>query len=111
MKPEDIFERLDPPAGGLARLREKLDARPSNVRYLAFAGAVAAAAAILFFLTWPRTPDLVSAARAQGGVDDVALGLAPPSRSVAVVDTKTAGSEIVTTSDANVVFVWISSTQ
>lgn len=117
MKREDLFERLEPPPGGLAELRERMTARPrSMVRRLApIAAPIAIAAAVLLFLFWPRstTPDLVGAARLHAGPEEVALGLAPVSAgSAALTDDQRATTALaeVPSSNPKVAFYWVSST-
>jgi hypothetical protein len=119
MKREDLFEELEPPPGGLAKLRERMNARPSariraRVQRFVPATAALAIAAIVFLFFWSRRPpDLVAAAREHGATEQVALGLAPSlGRSAAVADTArgtTALSE-VSTSNPNVAFYWVMST-
>jgi hypothetical protein len=113
MKRADVFEELDPPPGGLVRLRARLD-RPdrsrSNLWRVAFVAApasLAAAALLVFVLGRPEPPDLVAAAREGGGIAPSALGLSPPPPTVAVVDTHFAGLLSVRTTDPNVVFAWV----
>jgi hypothetical protein len=119
MKREDVFERLDPPPGGLAELRERMTARPSpsflRGRHL-FPVAAALAVAAVVLLVWSRrdpTPDLVSAARERGGLEQVTLGLAPaPATSASVTDDERATTALteVPTSNRTVAFYWVSST-
>ena len=119
MKHEDVFERRDPPLGGLARLRKRLDESPSSpsrvweVAVVA-APALAIAAIVLLVLSRLQTPDLVAAARGHGGLDEVALGLASlPAAPVALAESTraTAGIAEVRTSNPNVVFAWLVSTE
>jgi hypothetical protein len=118
MKREDVFERLEPPPGGIAKLRERTTAtaRPSlTVRRLVPVAAALAIAAVVF-LFWSRrtTPDLLAAARRHAGLEQVALGLAPSSdRSAVLTDEEraTTGLAEVPTSNATVAFYWVSSTE
>ena len=119
MKREDLFERLDPPPGGIAKLRERMNARPSSsflrVRPL-FPLAAALAVAAVVLLVWSRretTPDLVSAARHRAGLDQVALGLASaPGTSAVLTEEERATTALaeVPTSNRTVAFYWVSST-
>ncbi len=119
MKREEVFEHLDPPAGGVAKLRERMNARSSSsiVRVRALfpvAAALAVAAVVLLILSRRESPpDLVSAARARGGLDQVTLGLAPaPATSAALSDEERATTALteVPTSNRTVAFYWVSST-
>jgi hypothetical protein len=115
MKREDVFERLEPPPGGVAKLRERTSARPSSMarRFVPVAAALAIAAVLLLFWSRGRTPDLVAAAHARGGLEEVSLGLAPAlDRSAALtgdVRATTALAEVPTSNPA-VAFYWVSST-
>ena len=115
MKHEEIFERLDPPPGGLAALRARIEARPRLARRLAplaFA-AVLAAIALLFWARRRDPVDPLADARRYGDVGAVALGLAPiPSSAVAVADDARATTALaeVRTANARVSFYWVSST-
>jgi hypothetical protein len=117
MKREDVFERLEPPPGGVAKLRERMTARPPSMvrRLVPATAALAVAAAVLLFFFWSRgaTPDLVAAARHRAGPEQVALGLAPASgRSAVVTDEERATTALaeVPTSNPTVAFYWVSST-
>jgi hypothetical protein len=118
MKRKEIFERLDPPPGGAAKLRERLDAPERfarRARLVAVPAALALAAAVLLLvLTRPRVPDLVTAARVHGDLNEVALGLSDaPRGSVALAPERqaTAGMVAVPTENSNVVFYWVASTE
>jgi hypothetical protein len=114
MKRGDVFEVLDPPPGGLARLGARLDQRASRARRATFVAvplAFALAALLVFVLGRPRAPDLVAAARANAGIDPSRLGLADPPPRIAIVDSQTTGMVSVPTTDPNVVFVWVGTTQ
>lgn len=117
MKHEEVFEQRDPPPGGLSRLRERLDGRRSRVWKLSFVAAPAAlaiAAIVFLVLSRPRAPDLVTAARHRGGLDEVALGLASsPAASVALGDDNraTTGIAEMRSANPNVVFAWVVSTE
>ena len=110
MKREDMFERLDPPAHGLARLRARLEARrPRRVLYYAVALGVLAGV-LAAWITRPRAPNLVARAHGRASVEDVGLGFAEAPRGpVALVDDTAIAQ--VKTSDARVVFVWVASTR
>ncbi|HEY8079880.1 MAG TPA: hypothetical protein VIF62_37370 [Labilithrix sp.] len=115
MKREDLFEPIDPPPGGLAALRERLDSRSPRRRFvplLALAGA--AAAVVLFFvLGRPRT-DVAARARTHVDTSEVALGLAPmPSDRVAIADDARGTTALIAvpTKDPNVSFYWVQSTE
>jgi hypothetical protein len=115
MKHEDVFEHLEPPPGGLARLRERMTPRRASIPRRLFPVAAALALAALVLLFWSRrtTPDLVAAARDRGGLDQVALGLAPvPSAPAALTDDARATTALaeVPTSNPTVAFYWVSST-
>jgi hypothetical protein len=113
MKRDDVFERLEPPPGGLARLRSRLDRPRSNAWRMAFVAvpALAVAALVVLVLGRPRAPDLLTAARENGGIEPAALGLAAPPQGVAVVDSQSAGVIGVPTTDPKVVFVWVGTTE
>lgn len=115
MKRDEIFEKLEPPPGGLAALRARIHApRPTRARrVLVPAFAVAAAALVLVVLSRDRAPDLVSAARQRGDTAEVTLGLAPmPAAAVAIDPEQRATSALaeVHTTNPNVAFFWVSST-
>lgn len=116
MKREDLFERLEPPAGGVATLRQRMNARPSSMarRLVPLAATLAIAAALLLFVFWSRsrTPDLVAAARQRAGLEQVALGLAPsPGVVAAPTEEERASTALaeVPTSNRTVAFYWVSS--
>jgi hypothetical protein len=114
MKRSEVFESLDPPAGGLARLRARLDRRRSNVRRIAFVAApvaVAVAALLVIVLGRTRAPDLVASARESGGIDPSALGFAAPPKRFVVAESQSTATLDVPTTDSNVVFVWVGTTQ
>jgi hypothetical protein len=114
MRHDDVFERLDPPPGGLAALRARMDARPRVRRVARFAFVVAAA--LLLFLYFTRhdgAPDLLMAARLQGDAPEIALGLAPmPEAPVAIIDDDRTTTALagVRTANPSVAFYWVSST-
>lgn len=114
MRRDELFERLDPPPGGLAALRARMDARPRLALRLApLAFAVATAALVVFVLHRGRAPDLVAAARQLAGAPEIALGLAPmPAAAVAIEkdDRATTALTEVPTKDPRVAFYWVSST-
>ena len=112
MKRAELFERIDPPPGGLAALRERLDARSSRrfVPLLAIAGA---AAVVLFFVLGRPRPDAAARARTHVDTSEVALGLAPmPAERVAIADDARGTTALVAvpTKDPNVAFYWVQST-
>ena len=116
MKREDVFERLEPPPGGVAKLRERMTARPSSMararRLVPVAAALAIAAVVLLFWSRRTPPDLVAAARHRAGLEQVALGLAPaPRGSAALTDEEreTTALAEVPTSNPTVAFYWVSS--
>jgi hypothetical protein len=113
MRRDDVFERLEPPPGGLARLRSRLDRPRSKAWRRTFVAvpALAVAALLVLVLGRPRAPDLVAAARENGGIEPAALGLAMSPPGVAVVDSQTAGVIGVPTDDPKVVFVWVGTTE
>jgi hypothetical protein len=106
MKRDDLFERIDPPPGGLAKLRAKMSAprrRAPRAAALAFAVAVAI---VLLFVSRRREPDALASARPH-------LGLAPlPSTRVALADEEKSSTVLVQvpTKNPNVSFYWASST-
>jgi hypothetical protein len=113
-----LFEVLDPPPGGIAKLRERLDADDrsmSRVKRFAFvaAPALAIAAAVLLVMNQPRVPDLVGAAKAHGGVDEVALGLSNAQQASVVIapTSNNAGLVPVKTENPNVSFYWVATTE
>ncbi len=119
MKREEVFEQLEPPAGGMAKLRERMTARPTVTsifrarRYVPVAGALAVAAVVLLWWYRGRAPDLVAASRQLGGLDQVALGLAPaPAGSASLTESGRATGALaeVPTSNPEVAFYWVSST-
>ncbi len=116
MKHDEIFERLEPPHNGLARLRSRIDAGDdrwwvsvARVAPLAFV----AAAIVLVIIVVTRRNDPIAEARHHTGTAEIALGIAPmPTETVAVDDdarTTTALTEVRTT-NPNVAFYWVSST-
>jgi hypothetical protein len=115
VKHDDIFEPIDPPSGGLATLRARMEARPRvfrRVAPLAFAAA-AVALVVLYFTRRESAPDLVTAARMLGGVPEIALGLAPmPGVPVAIAadDRATTALAEVRTANPSVAFYLVSST-
>ena len=83
MKRRDVFEELEPPAGGLAKLRERIaDGHPSLWPRWALAGAMAAGVAGLALVDRP-VGTLVATARAEAGASEVGLGLARAPRGAA----------------------------
>jgi hypothetical protein len=115
MKHEDVFEQLEPPPGGLAKLRERMTTRPSSMarRLVPVAAALAIAAVVLLFWSRGKKPDLVAAARQRGGSEQVALGLAPAlAGPAALTDEERATTALakVPTSNPTVAFYWVSST-
>ena len=118
MKREDVFERLEPPPGGMAKLRERMAARPAvsflrAPRLVPVAAVLAIAAVLMLFWYRGRPPDLVAAARQHGGLEEGALGLAPASRGSAALpdkDRATTALAEVPTSNPTVAFYWVSST-
>jgi hypothetical protein len=120
MKHDELFEKIDPPRGGLAKLRARLDEGSSRSRWWKRAlvvapAALAVAAIVLLVLSRPQqTPDLVAAARSNGGLDEVSLGLAAsPAAPVALVDDDRATAAIaeMRSSNPNVVVAWVVSTK
>ena len=116
MKREDVFERLSPPPGGLADLRERMGLRAIPLRrYLPAGVALAtAAAAIVVVQSRPAPPDLIARAHARGDAAEMVLGLAPPQRDPVVLaddDRATTALERVPTSRPDVAFYWVASTQ
>lgn len=116
MKREELFERLSPPAGGLADLRERMDRRPNFLpRYVPVAAAALAVAAV--FLLAPaeaEPPDLLARAHAKGDAAEMVLGLAPVQKDpVVLADAERGASalERVPTSRADVAFYWVGSTR
>ena len=116
-----LSERLEPPPGGIAKLRERMTAtaRPSSLtarRLVPVAATLAIAAAVLVFVFWSRnkTPDLIAAARHRAEPEQVALGLAPASGGSAALTSEeratTALAEVHTT-NPTVAFYWVSSTE
>jgi hypothetical protein len=113
MRRDEIFERLEPPPGGLAALRARMDARPRRAHLLVPLALAVAAAVVLLVVGRGRTPDLVAAARQRGDAPEIELGLAPrPASPVAVEreDRATTALAEVQTADPRVVFYWVSST-
>jgi hypothetical protein len=113
MRREEIFERLDPPPGGLAALRARVDPRPSRARRVVPLGLTIAAAVVVFLVVRGRGPDLVTAARERGDASAVALGLtAMPAATAAIEPEDRASTALarVRTEDARVTFYWVSST-
>jgi hypothetical protein len=115
MKRDELFEKLEPPPGGLARLRARMDARPRRKRVvvpLAFAFA-AAAIVLLVVVGRGRAADPLSAARQRGDAPEIALGLARmPGAAVTIDDEARATTALaeVPTQDPHVAFYWVSST-
>ncbi len=111
MKHEEVFEQLTPPAGGLDRLRERLDERPRAwLRFAppAVAFAVALAAAALLFFPG-EAPDPVLRA----DTAEVEVGRLPmPTAAVSLVGEQraTAALSEVKTANPDVAFYWVSST-
>ncbi len=65
MKRDELFEVLDPPPGGLTRLRSRLAARSTRRRAVLSLGSALAAACLVVLWVAPReTPGLVMAAQA-----------------------------------------------
>ena len=111
MKREDVFERLEPPPGGLAGLRERITQPHKARRFVPLAGSFAMAAALLLVWLSDRTPDLVTAARERGGPEEIALGLAPARGEPAAVQAQaTSALAQVPTSNPSVAFYWVGST-
>ena len=115
MRRDEIFERLDPPPGGLAELRARIAAPPRRARRRALPVlAVAAAALVFLVVSGDRPPDLVSAARRRADTAEIALGLAPVPAAAVAIDPEqraTAALAEVRTTDPNVVFYWVGSTE
>ena len=111
MKHDEIFERLEPPPGGLAELRARMRARPSFARRAAPFAIAAALAVLILVAARRRTPDPFAEARQRADVGAVALGIARMPSSTAVTDdpATTALAE-VRTENPRVSFYWVSST-
>jgi hypothetical protein len=112
---DDLFPRLDPPPGGLAALRARIDARPHAPRRFA-PFALAGAAVLLLLVYWvrrQREPDLIALARSLGDAPEVELGLAVMPAvpvAIAVDDRATTALAEVRTANPSVAFYWVSST-
>jgi len=106
MKHREVFERLDPPPGGLARLRDRLEDRPrARWARLVWAPAVALGVAVVFVRVGGGKVDVLAAARGQGGASEVGLGLsAPPEAVVTLTDESRSTTALarVPTSDPRV---------
>jgi hypothetical protein len=76
---EDIFEKLSPPPGGLAKLRGRLEVHDGHP-WARIGGLTAVVVAVGLILVLGRRSsfDVVAAARFLGGPSEVGLGLAPP---------------------------------
>ncbi len=70
LRPEDAFEQLDPPPGGLARLRRRLDRPARGSPWPLVASAGLAAAAVAFAL-------VVVPARGSRVADELREAMAP----------------------------------
>jgi hypothetical protein len=115
MNHDDVFERLEPPPGGLATLRARLASRPSVLRRVAppLAFAVAAVAIVVFLAGRRRASDPLAEARQKGDGAEVLLGLAPMPKVPVTVDAESRATTAlaeVKTANPNVAFYWISST-
>ena len=109
MKREEVFERLEPPSGGLSGLRERMAEPPWTRRFVLVAAAIAAVLVLLW--SSGRAPDLVTAARQRGGLDEIALGRAPGLGEPAVVREQTTGALAqVPGSNPSVAFYWFGAT-
>jgi hypothetical protein len=116
MKHDEIFERLEPPPGGLAMLRARLVVRPRMLRRVAppLVLAAAIAAVVLFLIGRPRPMDPIAEARLHGNGAEVVLGLAPMPNVPVTIDEEsrtTTALVKVRTKDPNVAFYWVSSTE
>lgn len=112
MKHEEIFELRDPPPGGLAKLRARMDARPRHAPRIAIGLAFALAAIAIFLLTRRHEPTLLEAARTHVAPAEVELGLAsPPAQRVVLAESERGSAVLVEvpTQDPNVSFYWASS--
>ena len=111
MKREDVFERIEPPPGGLAGLRERIAQPRETRRFVPLAAAFAIAAALLVVWSTDRAPDFLTAARQRRGPEEIALGLAPPRGEAAAVQAQsTSALAQVPTSNPSVAFYWVGST-
>jgi hypothetical protein len=114
MNHDEIFERLEPPAGGLATLRTRLEARSNPARRLALPAFALAVAMLALFLSKQGAPlDPLAVARSSGGPAEVSLGFAAmPSAVVTIEEASRATTALaeVPTSNPNVAFYWVSST-
>jgi hypothetical protein len=112
MKRDELFDVKEPPNGGLARLRQRLDERPRVFRWPIAVGLAAAIALLLLLVRARRDiPDLVAEASARGEASSIGLGLAPVPRSAVILEPSTMTAMVeVTTSDPKVAFYWVSST-
>ena len=116
MKRGRLFEPLTPPPGGLEALRARLDAASPARRARALTPllvAAALAAIALVVVTRRRSVDFVAAGRQIGDASEVALGLTPLQGSAAVVDPDAKSTTALTevrTSNPEVAFYWVSST-
>lgn len=78
MRREDIFPRLNPPPGGLAKLRGRLEVRDGYPwARIGWLTAVAVAVGLILVLGRRASFDVVAAARSLGGPSEVGLGLSP----------------------------------
>jgi hypothetical protein len=111
MRHRDAFEKLEPPPGGLARLRGRLEDRP-RARWprvmVVFATGLAVIAIVV--RTSGGKIDVLAFAEREGGGSEVRLGLsAPPEAAVMLTGESRFNAAIarIPTSDARVVMVQV----
>jgi hypothetical protein len=112
MRHDEVFERLEPPPGGLTRLRGRIHTRSRRRAPLLVVAFAVVAACVALLIVRRRGPDLVTLAHTHPDTSEIGLGLAPmPADPVALTAeqrTTTAMRE-VHTANSNVSFYWVSS--
>jgi hypothetical protein len=101
MKREDLFPVVEPPPGGLTRLRAQLDEARATRPWWLVVPAVATAALVLSFVVGrpaarPLALDAWSAAT---------LGVSQPAKDVAVLDSSAPVVQVAASTDVAVYFV------
>ena len=107
LRPRDAFEKLEPPPGGLARLRARLDTPPSQRRWVWVVAAATLAGVLALVFSRPSPRPLVD----PEAPTLIALGLGRMPEGAAAIPPGEPDEALlrVPTSDSKVVFYLVAS--